>query len=135
MILAVEFIHNNGILHRDIRPENIFLDEFGYCKLGDFGLSRMWQARNSSDTSGHPGYIAPETLLRENYGTGVDYFAIGIVAHELMLKRRPWPGDDRETYKNNIMHYQYSLKKADSPESWNHEASDFINKCIKRKIN
>lgn len=99
LILSIEFLHNNGILHRDIRPENIIFDEYGFCKLADFGLARVWQEQNSSDTSGHPGYIAPEILLRENYGTEVDYFAIGVVAHELMLGKRPWPGDDRETYK------------------------------------
>ena len=72
-------------------------------------------------------------MLRQNYGTEADYFAIGVIAHELMLKRRPWPGDDRETYKENLFSYQYSLKKSDTPESWGHEASDFINKCLKRK--
>ena len=42
VIAAVEFCHNNGVLHRDIRPENIIFDEAGYCKLADFGIARMW---------------------------------------------------------------------------------------------
>ena len=133
VILALEFIHNNGIIHRDIRPENIMFDNEGFIKVIDFGLARLWQKSNFSDTSGHPGYIAPEVLMRESQGTAVDYFAVGVIAHELMKKRRPWPGEDRETYKNNVTSYQYSLKKADTPENWGHEASDFINKCIKRK--
>jgi len=63
LILSLEFLHNNGILHRDIRPENIMFDETGYCKLTDFGQARLWQEQNSSDTSGTPGYIAPEILM------------------------------------------------------------------------
>lgn len=57
---------------------------------------------------------------------------MGVVAFELMLGKRPWDGDDRVTYRNNILAKEVILKKADTPESWNHEASDFINKCIIR---
>ena len=79
--------------------------------------------------------MAPEVLLRQNHGTGVDYFALGIIAHELMLGKKPYKGDTRAAYKASIMEKQLVLKKADTPESWNHEASDFINKCILRKPN
>ncbi len=133
VILALEYLHNNGVIHRDVRPENILIDGKGYCKLGDFGLARVWQQQNSSDTSGTPGYIAPEVLNRQNHGTGVDYFAVGIIAHELMLGKKPWEGDTRMSFKENLMKHQAVLKKADTPETWNHEASDFINKCILRK--
>lgn len=71
--------------------------------------------------------------MREKQGTAVDYFALGVCVHEMMLKKRPWPGDDRETYMQNIKAGQYSLKKADTLETWGHEASDFVNKLIKRK--
>lgn len=73
-------------------------DEEGYCRLVDFGLAREWRKDNYSDTSGFPGYIAPEVILREEQGTGVDYFAVGVIAHELMLKRKPWNDTDRDTY-------------------------------------
>lgn len=91
----MEYLHNNGVIHRDIRPENILIDGKGYCKLADFGLARIWQPLNSSDTSGTPGYAAPEVLSRQNHGTGVDYFAAGIIAHELMLGKKPYLGNDR----------------------------------------
>eukprot|EP00347_Sterkiella_histriomuscorum_P007044 403350463 len=135
IVLGLEYLHVNGVLHRDIRPENILIDGKGYCKLADFGLARIWQPLNSSDTSGAPGYVAPEVLNRQNHGTGVDYFAVGIIAHELMLGKKPWQGKDRQSYKDDLMKTQVVLKKADTPESWNHEASDFINKCILRKPN
>ncbi len=50
-----------------------------------------------------------------------------------MLGKPPWEGKDRKSYKEELMKEQKVLKKADTPESWNHEASDFINKCIIRK--
>ena len=57
---------------------------------------------------------------------------MGIVAYELMLGKKPWEGDDRITYRENVLSTEVILKKADTPESWNHEASDFINKCLIR---
>ena len=56
MILAVEFLHVNGVIHRDLRPENFVFEANGYLKLVDLGLARIWQPQNSSDTSGTPGY-------------------------------------------------------------------------------
>ena len=135
LILGVEFLHNNGVIHRDIRPENIIFDAEGYCKLSDFCMARVWQKENACDTSGHAGYIAPEVLLREPHSLQSDYFAIGIVAHELMKGHKPWDAPNREVYRENVLKSQYSLKKAMTPETWTHEASDFINKCIKRKRN
>jgi serine/threonine protein kinase len=74
------------------------IDGKGYCKITDFGIARVWQPHNSSDTSGTPGYAAPEVLNRQNHGTAVDYFAVGIIAHELMLGKKPWKGTDRKSY-------------------------------------
>jgi len=42
VILALEYLHNNGVIHRDVRPENILIDGKGYCKIADFGLARVW---------------------------------------------------------------------------------------------
>ena len=71
--------------------------------------------------------------MRENYGTAADYFAIGVVCHELMKGYKPYISEDRDSYKQKICKRQYALNKADTPENWGHEASDFINKCIRRK--
>lgn len=65
LVLALEFLHQNGVIFRDLRPENVLFDEEGYCRLVDFGLAREWRKDNYSDTSGFPGYIAPEIILRE----------------------------------------------------------------------
>ena len=57
MILALEYLHKNGILHRDIKPENMVLDEKGYLRITDLGISRYWRPENKKDTSGTPGYM------------------------------------------------------------------------------
>jgi len=61
-LLGLEFLHKNGIIHRDIKPENFVLDQSGYLRITDFGLARYWRPDNASDTSGTPGYMAPEVL-------------------------------------------------------------------------
>jgi len=65
IILACEYYHNQGILHRDIKPENLVFDSQGYLCTTDFGIARMWRPDNSSDTSGTPGYMAPEVMCRQ----------------------------------------------------------------------
>lgn len=57
VISALENIHNIGIIHRDVKPENLVFDEKGYLHLTDFGIARIWNPNNSQDTSGTPGYM------------------------------------------------------------------------------
>lgn len=64
MLQALEFLHANSVMHRDIQPSNLVFDELGYPRLIDYGVARVWQPLNSTDASGTPGYMAPEVLLR-----------------------------------------------------------------------
>lgn len=64
MLLALEHLHNNCILHRDIKPENLVFDEQGYLSVTDLGIARVWNPENAKDTSGTPGYMAPEVMCR-----------------------------------------------------------------------
>lgn len=87
MILALEHLHDNNIIHRDIKPENLVLDSKGYLRVTDLGVARVLRLENSQDTSGTPGYMAPEVMCRQNHGIAVDYFAVGVIAFEFMLGR------------------------------------------------
>ena len=133
IIIALEFVHGNGVIHRDVRPENVVFDKDGYLSLIDFGLARIWIKNNSADTSGTPCYMAPEILLRQNYSYTSDFFGLGVILHEIMKGYKPYKGPDRISYKEQILNGQALLKKADMPESWTPEAVDFINKCIARR--
>jgi len=64
LVHALEDVHGQLIIHRDIKPENLVFDSEGYLHLTDFGIARYWTQENSSETSGTPGYMAPEVMYR-----------------------------------------------------------------------
>lgn len=133
ILVGLEYMHNNGVIHRDIKPENLLLDDRGYVHITDMGISKIWTPDNAQDTSGTPGYMAPEVMCRQNHTVAVDYFALGVVCYEFMFGRRPYTGKTRKDIRDNIIKNQVHLKKADVPEGWSLEAADFVNKCLQRK--
>ena len=93
IVTALQYIHTKGVIHRDVKPENLVFDSNGYLHLTDFGIARVWSPNNAQDTSGTPGYmgrsmpppIAPEVMCRNPHGVAADYFAVGVIAYECML--------------------------------------------------
>jgi serine/threonine protein kinase len=74
IILALEYLHKSDILYRDLKPENCLIDEFGYLKLADFGLSKMNVKKdNAKSICGTPEYLAPEILFKMPYGKAIDW--------------------------------------------------------------
>ena len=102
IVVGLEYMHTNGVIHRDIKPENLLFDENGYVHITDMGISRMWSPDSAHDTSGTPGYMAPEVMCRQNHGLAVDYFALGIVAYEFMFGKRPYVGKTRKEIRDQI---------------------------------
>ncbi|CAD8050516.1 unnamed protein product [Paramecium sonneborni] len=133
ILLGLEYIHSNKIIHRDIKPENLVLDEKGYVHITDFGIARIAKPENNSDTSGTPGYMAPEVMCRQNHTYAVDYFALGVIAYEFMLGRRPYLGRSRQEIRDQIIAKQVQIKKTEIPDDWSLDAADFINKLLQRK--
>ena len=133
LVIGLEYMHNNSVIHRDIKPENLVLDSYGYLRLTDMGIARIWNKENAKETSGTPGYMAPEVMCRQNHGFVVDYFAVGVIAYEMMMGKRPYLGRTRREIRDNIFAKQVQIKKYDLPEGWSYEAADFINKLLQRK--
>lgn len=133
IITGLEYLHINNIIHRDIKPENLVLDPKGYLRITDFGIARGLNSDNSKDTSGTPGYMAPEVMSRQRHGVAVDYFALGVIVYEFMMGRRPYVGKSRKEIKEYMMARQVSLVKAQVPAGWSMEAVDFVNKLIVRR--
>ena len=133
VILALEYIHSNNIIHRDLKPENLVLDDEGYIHLTDFGVAKIWRYNNFKDTSGTPGYMAPEVMCAQNHTIAVDYFALGVMGYEFIKGHRPYQGKSRKEIKEKILSKQIQIRKNDIPEGWSLEACDFVNRLIQRK--
>ena len=133
LILGLEVLHTNNIIHRDIKPENLVLDYKGYLKITDFGIAKKQEKQNSNETSGTPGYMAPEVMNFQNHTVTVDYFAMGVICYELMMGVRPYVGESRNEIKEKILARQIVIKSHEIPSGWSKEAADFINNLIQRK--
>ena len=135
VLAALEYIHSQDIIHRDIKPENLVLDENGYTRVTDFGIAKKKSdtKKMKGDTSGTPGYMAPEVMRGVIHSFEVDFFAVGIVAYEFMKGKRPYNGKNRKEIKEEMLMKQMGIKEEDIPEGWTKESVDFINKLIIRK--
>ena len=130
IILALEYIHINKIVHRDIKPENLVMDQKGYIHLTDFGIAKVIENNyiKENNSSGTPGYVAPEILCGNEYNFSVDYFALGIVTYELITGERPYTGSNKLEIKEKMISKQIQLKKINLPIGWSLESLDFVNK-------
>ena len=109
---ALMYCERKGLIHRDIKPQNIFVTENGDFKLGDFGIARRMQRTTGASRKGTEDYMAPEVYLRRHYGTTVDIYSLGLVMYKytnygrlpfLPLPPTPPSFDDREQALQNRM--------------------------------
>ena len=133
IMCALEFLHMENVIHRDLKPENLVFDSRGFLHVTDFGIAREWRADNAQDTSGTPGYMAPEVMCRQNHSIAADYFALGVIIYELMMGKRPYLGRSRKEIRDAILARQVQIKLADIPPGWSQEAADFANRLLQRK--
>jgi serine/threonine protein kinase len=95
LVLALEHLHQRGIVYRDLKLENVMLDEDGHVKLVDFGLSKenvTVPCEEPLSPCGSILYMAPE-LLEMTGGTSVDWWTLGILMHEMLTGRSPWKSE------------------------------------------
>ncbi|XP_073241493.1 cGMP-dependent protein kinase 1-like isoform X3 [Porites lutea] len=104
VIEAFTYLHERGIVYRDLKPENLLLDSKGYCKLVDFGFAkRIGFGRKTWTFCGTPEYVAPEIILNKGHDLSSDYWSLGILMFELLTGSPPFTGSDPMKTYNIIL--------------------------------
>lgn len=100
---ALELCEQKEIIHRDIKPENIFVNDFGFFKLGDFGVARtMANMTGGMSQKGTPFYMAPEVFVSNKYDSRVDIYSLGIVMYKhLNANRFPFLNTEKQLLDPN----------------------------------
>lgn len=108
LVSALYYLHSNRVLHRDLKPQNVLLNEDLHAKLCDFGLARSMTMQTQVLTSikGTPLYMAPEILSESPYDHQADLWSLGCIIYEAMVGKPPF-------YTTNILHLGYMIQKED----------------------
>ena len=118
IVLAIRYVHSLDIVYRDLKPENVLLDDKGHIRLTDFGLSKEGISSSSSGANsfcGTPEYLAPEILNRQGHGRAVDWWSLGALLYEMLTGLPPFYCQDRERLFEKIRKSELSYPATVQP--------------------
>lgn len=126
VVQGLTHMHEKSIAYRDLKPENLVLDEKGFLKIIDFGLAKVIKNR-SWTLCGTPDYLAPEIITSSGHDKAVDYWALGILVFELMVGNTPFYADDPLAAYKKILNTEPNM-----PSILSRPAKSLITKLLKK---
>merc|ERR1712166_1608166 len=124
IVMALQYLHNDSIVYRDLKPENLLLDLTGYLKITDFGFAKKVEDRTWT-LCGTPEYLAPEIIQSKGHGKSVDWWALGILIYEMLAGYPPFYDE------NPFGIYQKILQgKLEFPRHFETHARDLVKKLL-----
>jgi len=129
LVMAMQYLHGENIIYRDLNPENVLLDEAGYVKLVDFGYAKRINLDDMTAKTwtlcGSPEYLAPEIIQSRGHSKEVDWWALGILMHEMLAGYPPYYDP------NQFQIYQKILAgKREYPMHFEQQAKELIGKLL-----
>jgi len=130
--LALDHLHQHGVIYRDLKLENVLLDGLGHVALTDFGLSKdMCNGESVTRTfCGTPLYVAPELISKQPYGFSIDWWALGIVIFELISGRVPFASRDRRKMFDKILNSEVVFRTKNSHRVFSDDAEALIGQLL-----
>eukprot|EP01096_Ripella_sp_DP13-Kostka_P013865 TRINITY_DN610_c0_g1_i1.p1 TRINITY_DN610_c0_g1~~TRINITY_DN610_c0_g1_i1.p1 ORF type:complete len:494 (+),score=244.84 TRINITY_DN610_c0_g1_i1:44-1483(+) len=130
IVLGLEYLHNSGVLYRDLKPENLLLTDDGHICMTDFGISKEGLVSDDDRTAtfcGTPEYLAPEVLEGNGYGKAVDWWSFGTLMFEMLTGLPPFYSEDVQQMYQKIMTARLQI-----PKTVSDEAKDLLEKLLIR---
>ena len=130
MVLALEHLHKHDVIYRDLKPENVLINNDGYIKLTDFGLAKenVVSDKDAASFCGTPEYLAPEILERTGHGKPVDWWSLGSIIYEMIVGLPPfYEKDNREK-----LFKQIKSGEPEYPEDMTPEWQDLLKGLFKK---
>uniref|UniRef100_A0A7N0UFJ5 mitogen-activated protein kinase kinase kinase n=1 Tax=Kalanchoe fedtschenkoi TaxID=63787 RepID=A0A7N0UFJ5_KALFE len=132
LLLGLEYLHRNGIMHRDIKGANILVDNKGCIKLADFGASKQVEelatVTGAKSMKGTPYWMAPEVILQTGHSFSADIWSVGCTVIEMATGKPPWSQQYQEVAA--LFHIGTTKSHPPIPEHLSKEAKDFLLQCL-----
>lgn len=131
-MLAIGYLHSKKIIHRDLKLENILVDQYGYLKIIDYGLAKILK-NNEEATSfcGTPEYIAPELVNKQAYDKNVDWWAVGVLIYEMLIGVTPFFNKNQNVLMSKIQNASFVFPNRNRYKiDYSDEVQDLVEKLL-----